>query len=90
MFQEIDPHKISFNETREPASNDYVVSVKYGKVLFKKTNDEIDIPLISDFEGIDLKDLKYIMTVEKSNFYISVEHIFTGYGIWQTPWLTSS
>ena len=40
MFQEIDPHKISFNETREPASNDYVVSVKYGKVLFKKTNDK--------------------------------------------------
>ncbi len=75
MFQEIDPHKISFSETRRPTSNDYVVSVKYGKVLFKKTNDEIDIPLVSDFEDIDLNGLKYLMSVEDSNFYMNMEYI---------------
>lgn len=75
MFQEIDPNKISFDETRRPASNDYVVSVKYGKVLFKKTNDEIDIPLVSDFEDIDLNGLKHLMSVDDSNFYMSMEYI---------------
>jgi NAD+ diphosphatase len=74
MIQDIAPHTFNnrFISNTQISPSDYILYFHEGKLMLKKSGEELDIPCCNDFEGLTQSEsLVYLFSLNNRNCYLS-------------------